>query len=281
MGPENSGVFRKDFPDRPADLGACLKRLREENGVELDQIFQETKVSIHVFEALESGAYQRLPQKVFCRNFLRQYARIIGGPEDELLEAFDRAWERFQLASGTHPSLIVEESPRRVFRWWVWAPPALALIVLCVLAMMMIRSCSRENELQRDPRRSLAAVSPSPTARRLPPTPEAAQSVPSPIPEAQEQTTLAFSVSVLPGRECWIRYRDHSGAMGQDLLRAGQRRDFELLGPVLLTLGNADAAVITIGAESYGELGSPGQVIHLEIGPTGLKKFGPMEVAGG
>ena len=272
-------MFRDKFPERPVELGAFLRRLREQHGIELDEIVQETKVSLRVFEALESGAYERLPQKVFCRNFLRQYAAIIGGPEEELLGAFDRAWERFQIASGSYPILIVDETPQRVFRWWIWAPALLGLVVIGVLAMMMVRSCGGGEELHRDPRRSLASVSPSPTADVLP-TPLSQQILPSPIPKVAEGTAVSFRVSVLPGRECWIRYRDHSGAMGQDLLQKGRSRSFELPGPVLLTLGNADAAMITAGDESFEHLGAPGQVVHLEIGRDGLRKLGPMEVAG-
>lgn len=277
---EDAGVFRAEFPDRPSELGALLRRLREERDIELDRIVQETKVSLRVFEALESGSYERLPEKVFCRNFLRQYAAILGGPEDAILDAFDRAWERFQMSSGSYPVFVPDEKPRRVFRWWLWAPALLGIVVIGSLATMMVRSCRGGKELQRDPRRSMAAVIPSPTVG-TPPTPEPERSLPTPVPEIREGQETPFSVAVLPGRECWIRYRDHSGAMGQDLLRKGGRREFELPGPVLLTLGNADAAVISVGGREFDHLGSPGQVIHLEIGLDGLRKLGPMEVQGG
>jgi len=270
-----------EFPGRPGELGSCLRNLREEQGVELDEIVQLTKVSRRVFEALESGSYEKLPQKVFCRNFLRQYGEILGLSAPELLDAFDRAWEHFQIASGSYAALVVVETPRRVFRWWLWAPALLGVLVLGVLGVMMFRSCRTGSELHRDPRRSLATtVMPSPTVRSLP-TPFSGMAEPSPPPEEPTPTAVSFRVSVLPGRECWIRYRDHQGVMGQDLLRAGGSREFVLPSPILLTLGNADAAVISLGERKFDRLGSPGQVVHLEIDHDRLRKLEPGEVDGG
>jgi len=278
--PRDAG-FSVEFPGRAEELGKCLRNLRDEKGIDLEEIAQLTKVSRRVFEALESGSYEQLPQKVFCRNFLRQYGEIIGLEIPELLEAFDRAWERFQMASGSYASFVVDERPRRVIHWWLWAPALLGVLVLGVLGTMMVRSCRGETELQRDPRRSVVAtVVPSPTVGNLP-VPFAATVAPSPPPEEPAPPAVSFRVSVLPGRECWIRYRDHHGVMGQDLLRAGGSREFELPSPILLTLGNADAAVISLGDKKFGKLGSPGQVVHLEIDHNQLRKLEPGEVDGG
>lgn len=269
-----------EFPDRPRELGALLQTLREESDLRLDEIVQETKVSKRVFEALESGSYERLPQQVFCRNFLRQYAAMIQIPEKPLLEAFDRAWDNFRISSGSYAALMVEEPPQRVFRWWLWTPIILGILVVGILSIMMFRSCRVGKDLQRDPRRSSGAVIPSPTAGVVI-VAEMTEIPALPTPETSSQERVRLTISVLPGRECWIRYRDHQGRMGQDLLRQGRNRELDLPAPVFLTLGNADAVRVEVGGRSYESLGLPGQVVHLEVSRDSLKKLGPAEVAGG
>jgi len=261
------------LPDRPGDLGAVLRRMREEKEVSIEKIVEETKVSRRVFEALESGSYEHLPQRVFCRNFLRQYSIVIGIEPDGVLEAFDRAWARFEMSSGSFAALEVPDSvPRRVIRWWLFVPLALGLAVSAVLGLMMVRSCHFQEKLQRDPRRSPVTAPETPTALFSSPTPVLDREPPAIEDDETKNEDVRIEISVLPGKECWMRYRDRQGGMGQFLLRNGEKKTLELPQPVLLTLGNGHAARVRLNdREKEGGFGDPGQVVHLEINEEGLK----------
>ncbi len=108
-----------------------MRRLRAEAGLTLDDIVAETKISHAILENLESGNFRFLPQKVFCRNFVAQYANVVGGDPGLLVKAFEDAWARFELASGSFPDIVVEDAPLvGTVRWRFWGPVAAAAAIL-------------------------------------------------------------------------------------------------------------------------------------------------------
>lgn len=274
------GMTEREFLGRPEALGEELKRLRLEAQVDLEEIIAETKVSRRVFEAIESGQYARLPEKVFCKNFLRQYSEMIGEDAGAIISAFDLAWERFQLASGSFVALTVDEPPRRLSRWWVWLPFVLAVAVVLLLVFLSFRGSRGAEPLPPDPRRS-AADRPAEKQARSVATPFAVES-PSPVPSPSGESSqrVKATIQVGEGKECWIHFRDHEGVTGQDLLRDGESRDLDLPGPVLLTVGNADAALIKIRDREYRDLGRAGQVARFTLEPDQLTSVGG-EIDGG
>ena len=65
-------------PNHPKAFGEELQRLRESTGLSLEEIAEETKISRQILRSLESGEFRFLPQKVFSRNFVTQYAVVVG-----------------------------------------------------------------------------------------------------------------------------------------------------------------------------------------------------------
>lgn len=261
----------------PAAFGQTLRSLREDAGIELEDIVAETKVPRQTYARIEAGQFSGLPEKVFCRNFLRQYIAIVGGDEDELMGRFDEAWDRFLLASGTFTAMPPEPvEPTRAIRWWFWLPVILAILVIVTLIGLMVRGARPiDQDLRPDPRRSSAADLETGIARSSP-TPEfLTQLDPTAVPEepAASRRVTAI-VRVDENAECWLRYRDGSGATGQELLDGGESWRLDLEGPVLLTLGNAAAASLEFGGEVHDELGRPGQVIHLRLTADGMLSDG-------
>jgi cytoskeleton protein RodZ len=256
----------------PSAFGAAIRELREAAGVDLDRIVAETKVSRATFEKIEAGAFAGLPQKVFCRNFLRQYAEVIGADAERLLDDFDQAWDRFLLASGTFQVVDAEDEPhQRTIRWWYWLPIIFAGLVVILLVFFVVRgSRPIEGELSPDPRRS--TVTKPYAADDAEPTPEMMTELlaPSPSPVQKDTRQVVATVVVDETSECWLRYRDGTGATGQALLRPGERWRLDVEGPVLLTLGNAAAATLEIAGETHNELGRAGQVVHFRLTADGL-----------
>jgi transcriptional regulator with XRE-family HTH domain len=270
-------TMRNPPPTRPKEFGEELKRLREASGLSLDDISAETKVSIRVLGALESGSFQYLPEQVFSRNFVRQYARTIGYDERRLIDAFDEAWEGFQIESGTHPDLIVEEAPpKESIRWGFWFPLAVGVLILITVAWVILTGTEPGEELiSRD---SAAVRTGSPRM----PDPTSVPRVPSVVPIVQqpehvvepEEHEVSLTVRVSSGKECWIQFRDRDGVTADHLLRGGDELALVLDGPVMLTIGNAAAARVLVGSTEYVDLGAPGQVVHTEVTRDGLTRLG-------
>jgi cytoskeletal protein RodZ len=77
--PNSSAVRRLD-----------LARFRKKAGVSLDDIAEETKISLRFLRAIEEEEFEKLPGGIFSTSYLRQYATAIGYDEAGLLAHFDR-----------------------------------------------------------------------------------------------------------------------------------------------------------------------------------------------
>ena len=259
-----------------AVFGARLREVREGVGMRLDDIVAETKVSKTIFGSMEAGDFTRLPERVFSRSFVAQYARTIGVDGAELLSLFDRAWAEYEAATNSRTDLaVLDEVVKPSIHWRFWFPVTVGLVIIVGATVAILRgSASMDGELARDPRRSgvqNATETPSPVIEAA-----AVAATRSPVieSEAAADPMVELTVTVRPGEECWIHYRDREGMTGQHLLTKGETLPLTLAGPVKLTVGNAGAVEVQVGGRTLGELGLPGQVIHTEVTHDGLTLHG-------
>ena len=71
-------------------IGEQLRLAREERGVPLREVSDQTRISIHYLEAIEANEYSRLPGGIFNRSFVKSYAKYIGYDEKAAVEGYTR-----------------------------------------------------------------------------------------------------------------------------------------------------------------------------------------------
>lgn len=54
------------------------------------EISDQTRISMHYLEAIESNDYKRLPGGIFNRSFVKAYAKYVGIDEKEAVESYTR-----------------------------------------------------------------------------------------------------------------------------------------------------------------------------------------------
>jgi hypothetical protein len=261
---------KEGAPHHPTAFGEELQRLREDAGLSIEDIASETKISRSVLQSLEAGDFRYLPQKVFSRNFVIQVAAVVGTDPDQLADAFDAAWDRFVLTSGSHLKVDLDETPFvGAIRWRFWLPVMIAAGILVVSALVILRSSTPEVSLPGEARDQ-------PRVRR---DDHVAPATPSLMPTATEVAfegeRVSIQIRVRPDMECWIHYRDGDGVAGGRLLAGGAVERIDLMGPVKLTVGDADAVIIEVAGVEYQGLGRSGQVVHTEVSEEGLVVLGP------
>jgi cytoskeletal protein RodZ len=67
-----------------------LATLRQQRGISLGQIANSTKIGVRYLEGIEQGQFTKLPGGIYNTSYIRQYARAIGFPEDDLLDAYTK-----------------------------------------------------------------------------------------------------------------------------------------------------------------------------------------------
>jgi cytoskeleton protein RodZ len=89
-----------------------------------------------MIEALESDDFANLPEPVFTQGYLRNYARLLGLPENEVLDAYQRIRPRPDTGEasikGTHTVKPEVRSSHRLVQLVTW------LIVLGLLGLVII-----------------------------------------------------------------------------------------------------------------------------------------------
>jgi cytoskeleton protein RodZ len=66
-------------------LGEKLRQAREERGISISEVAEQTRISPLYLKSIEKDDYKPLPGGIFNKGFLRSYARYIGFDEEEAL----------------------------------------------------------------------------------------------------------------------------------------------------------------------------------------------------
>jgi cytoskeletal protein RodZ len=72
-------------------LGASLRSARESKRVKLPEVAQKTRIPLQRLEALEKDRYADLPDDVYLRGAIRNYAIFLGLDPDEMLAIYRAA----------------------------------------------------------------------------------------------------------------------------------------------------------------------------------------------
>lgn len=68
--------------------GNDLKRLRKAMGIELQEIFEVTRISVSVLEYLEENNIEKLPSGSYIKNFLKIYAGFLRIDSKKVMEGY-------------------------------------------------------------------------------------------------------------------------------------------------------------------------------------------------
>lgn len=72
-------------------LGEKLRQAREERGISLSEVAEQTRISSHYLESIENDDYRPLPGGIFNKGFVKSYAKYVELDEQEALLDYSRA----------------------------------------------------------------------------------------------------------------------------------------------------------------------------------------------
>ena len=71
-------------------LGEKLRAAREERGVSISEVAEQTRIAAMYIECIENDNYKPLPGGIFNKGFVKSYARFIGYDEQTALQEYSR-----------------------------------------------------------------------------------------------------------------------------------------------------------------------------------------------
>lgn len=131
-----------------ASIGEKLRLAREERGIPLREISDETRISIRYLEAIESGDFKRLPGGIFNRSFVKAYARCIGYDEKKAVEAYSRSLldsgeGSDEVVTTPHQSKVYTDVPA------TRSPILTVLLAIIILALLTLGALAALHWFQR------------------------------------------------------------------------------------------------------------------------------------
>ncbi|BBI34366.1 helix-turn-helix domain-containing protein [Cohnella abietis] len=248
-----------------SDLGALLRKAREQRGYTLDDIQEYTKIRKRYLEAIEAGEYKVLPGSFYVRAFVKTYAETVGLDAEEVLRLYHKELPQAPTTevARTEPRMKVgrrsvqhnDRLGKVAVSLLMWAFPI--LIVVVVYVYISNNKAPDTKELNPNPPISTETSTPSPSASIAP------SSTPPPSTPPPSVSTAAITFKekrnginyydVIAGAgnqlkleftgECWVEIKENSKngkTIFSKKITDPQSQTFDLTVPLYVIVGRTD-----------------------------------------
>src|SRR3954471_22112748 len=129
-------------------IGEQLRLAREERGIALRDISNQTRISMRYLEAIESDDYKRLPGGIFNRSFVKAYAKYVGFDEQQALEGYTRLMRELghsteDVETSPHYSKVYDDAPA------TRSPILTVFLAILILAILTLGALAAVHWYQR------------------------------------------------------------------------------------------------------------------------------------
>ncbi|MCX5868869.1 MAG: helix-turn-helix domain-containing protein [Proteobacteria bacterium] len=255
--------------EKPESFGEFLRREREARGISREELCRVTRISKFILDALETDDYRFLPQETFVRGYLRNYARELNLPLEEIMRRFE------QFRSGIKPpekKAAEDKKKPEAAAGSLWIRLGIAGLVLLLgggaifswlsgreKPAAAVKSGGGVEEIT-----APLAVSYPAETETFPPGSSAAVN-PAPGPGVPPLDGAEVPLIFLSREEVWVKFSIDGGEAQEVLLRPGEtykikgQQNFDLL------IGNAGGIELIFNGKPLPALGSSGRVVHLRL----------------
>lgn len=137
-----------------ATIGEQLRLAREGRGIPLREISDQTRISMHYLEAIETNDYKHLPGGIFNRSFIKAYARYVGYDEKEAIEGYTRYMREQgdtgeEVASTPYHSKVYTDAPATRSPVLTVVLAIVILAILTTAALTLLHWVQRRSSISR------------------------------------------------------------------------------------------------------------------------------------
>ncbi|WP_336772220.1 helix-turn-helix domain-containing protein [Paenibacillus sp. MMO-58] len=261
-----------------SDLGALLRKAREERGLTLDDVQEITKIRKRYLEAIESGDHSVLPGTFYLRAFVKNYCDAVGLDAEEVLRLYQHEIpasvtdQIVEAVPARQPKRVRTRSSERIsklgFNIMMWS----FLILIVVVVWVYFVNQKADNPKEIDNTNITDQASPAPPSQSPNSSNDGGTTTPTATPTptpSQSPTTLTFSSKVgkvdhydvspagvvhkveikISGGPSWTEVRSGSSsgkAIISETAPDGSAFTYDLDQPLYINVGRADLSTITV-----------------------------------
>ena len=286
-------------------IGETLRRERLRRGWNLEQVARETRIGLHLLEAIEADQFDRLPGGVFARNFVRQYAQMLELDDEAMIAAFRHQFEEPPepppSESERAPMRLPRVLPLEDFRQRLGPGSSVSAFVTLVLVILacagVYRYWQRDRGAKTTPRTAAvlskppvavtqpavkkpsAPDRPKPDFRpaelsengtiRVPDKPAPPPGAAPPAPQTAEVFPAAMRVAFTATEPVWVSIKSDGTRTYTGTLEVQQQRQFNASRKMTVLVGNAGSLEISLNGKPVGPIGPRGEIRLLVLTPQG------------
>jgi cytoskeletal protein RodZ len=223
--------------EKLAELGSQLWVTRQEQGLSLDQIVVLTKISRRLLQGIEEGNLDDLPEPIYIRGLIRQFADVVGLNGQEFAKSFPIGSNRVNLTPSWKPTPFGQLRPFHLYLLYIG-------VIVC--------SVSSLSQLLNN-----AAIQ----AKNSQST-KVAQILPKQIQPVSNISSngQAVQIGVTLKEKSWIRVVADGKTEFEGELPEGSQRTWKAHGQLTVRAGNAGGVLVSVNKEEAKAMGDPGKV---------------------
>ncbi len=247
------------------DIGRILRETRESRNLNHDEIAEKTLIRSTLLKAIEAADVQQLPEPVYTRGLIRQYANFLDLDGDTLSSQY-----------FTPPQV----KPKSSF-WRVAITPQLRPVHLYITYILVIGAAVSGLSYTLKQAGYGTSTLPPLTGEDL----EAAMEPPASLQPTQETgvsdnsltvaTDSPVRVAVEIQNQSWLRITVDGEVSFEGVLREGDSRVWTADERLIIRAGNAGGVMVSFNEGASQSLGKPGVVTEVAFPPTEATAFLP------
>lgn len=260
------------------DVGLELRQARERRGMSLQQISNNTKISLRVLQAIEASDEARLPARVFTRSFVRSYATEVGLDPESTMRRYVEQIEPPQAPPTASIDQAAPEPPRaapqdahtaaskgRILRGRFGT--AAVILLTGTTGILLAGREARHEQSGETPRplsRSVNAAAPIP-----------AGTAPAPVGTsgAAAESPNVLHLAIAPTGPCWVQAKVGGESVFGTLLAAGDRKTVDTPSDVTLRVGDPATFAFSINGKPARVPGTAGQAVTVRVTKENFRQF--------
>ncbi|WP_373229526.1 helix-turn-helix domain-containing protein [Cohnella sp.] len=272
-----------------SDLGALLRKAREQCGYTLEDVQEYTKIRKRYLEAIETGDYKVLPGSFYVRAFVKTYAETVGLDAEEVLRLYHKELPQPATAETVRTEPRMKPARRSLqhndrlgkvaVSLLMWAFPILIVVVIYIY---LSNNGSDSKELDPSTPISTETASESPSVIAPPSESVTPPVIETPTPSNTASLTLKETrnsinyYEITPGQghqlrlevtdKCWIEVRANSRS-GEKLyyknVNEAQTLTFDMSTPIYVNVGRSDFVTIYVDEAMIDDGNKPGSTKYL------------------
>lgn len=242
------------------ELGTYLRQVRIEQAMSLEEVAAKTRIRLYQLEAIETAQIDKLPEPVYIKSFVKQYADLLGLNGTELSGAFPTNSSVRLLKSSWRSSKVAQLRPIHLYLLYV-------LVVICAvsgLSSILGSSQLQLNDSQNPQQPFQSAPQHGQKLTKHTDKPELVSTAPGNGIETAKQVRIG----VILQAQSWIQVVVDGKTQFEGILPEGTQRTWVAQEQLTVRAGNAGGVLLSLNQDKARKMGNPGEVQQVTFAST-------------